>query len=59
MLHLVFLANECPKFAKDPALFTRLSYLFLPFEFCENPDPANKAQKRIDKSVKEIAKSGA
>jgi len=59
MLHLVFLANECPKFAKDPALFTRLSYLFLPFEFCENPVPENKAQKRIDTSVKEIAKSGA
>jgi phage/plasmid-associated DNA primase len=58
MMHMLFLANECPKFAKDPALFTRLSYLFLPFEFCENPNPKNKAEKPMDTSVKESIKDG-
>jgi hypothetical protein len=58
MMHLLFLANECPKFAKDPALFIRLSYRFLPFEFCENQKPENKAQKHIDTSVKESIKDG-
>ena len=55
MMHMLVLANECPKFSKDPALFTRLSYLFLPFEFCEEPDPENKAQKALDTTVKENA----
>lgn len=58
MLHLIFMANECPKFDKDPALFTRMSYLFLPFEFCEQTTPGNPAQKPIDTTIKETAKAG-
>ena len=33
-----------------------MSYLFLPFEFCDHP--TKPTQKKIDTSAKEIAKSG-
>ena len=56
MMHLLFLANECVKFEQDPALFTRLSYLFLPFEFCK--EPTEPHQKRIDTNIKEVVKTG-
>jgi hypothetical protein len=59
MLHLLFLANESPNFGPDPALYTRLSYLFLPFHFADKVDPKNKNHKQIDTNVKTIVQSGA
>lgn len=58
MMHLLFLANQSPNFGTDPALYTRLSYLFLPFHFADQVDPKNKNHKQIDTNVKPIVQSG-
>ena len=59
MMVLFFFANRSPNIQKDPALFTRLSYLFLPFTFCNEPDKDDPMQKQTDTTIKQAYLNGA
>jgi phage/plasmid-associated DNA primase len=57
MMLLAFFTNSSPKISSsEAALKTRMSFLFMRFEFVENP--TKPGQKPIDTSFKEAAKAG-
>jgi hypothetical protein len=57
MMLLMFMYNEAPNLGTDPSLYTRLSYLFLPYSFVGKPRPGTN-EKAIDTRIKEMAKNG-
>ena len=50
-LLLAFFAQDAPIFQNDGGLRSRLSYLFMPFEFVNDPKPGTN-QRKLDTSVK-------